>query len=401
MVRDEEGSPMHMFGACQDITDFKRAQEEAFARQKLETLGTLANGIAHDFNNLLGGVLAQAEMALEELAAGARPEAELQAIGDIAIRGAEIVRELMIYAGKESEVTGPSDVSETVEQMIELLKVSMSKHAALEIDLDKDLPAVWANAAQLSQIVMNLVTNASEAIGDRDGVIRVTTRCVTVGWNSTWAERLPEGNYVRLEVSDTGHGMAPETKARVFDPFFTTKSIGHGLGLAVVDGIVRRLGGAIHLASEPGKGTAFEILLPCAETTPGTARRPMSRLVESAMPSRPTTVLVVEDEDPLREASVKMLRRLGFTVIEAGDGSAALEAIRAHQSPIDFLFLDTTLPGTPSREVFEEARRLRPGIKVIITSAYSEDFAAASLQGRFERFLRKPYRLGHLANLIR
>jgi two-component system cell cycle sensor histidine kinase/response regulator CckA len=399
-IPDEEGLPSHVFGACLDITDFRRAQEEAVARQKLETVGTLANGIAHDFNNLLGGVLAQAELALEQLATGSRPEQELEVIRDVAIRGSEIVRQLMIYAGQESEILLPVSISQIVEEMLDLVKVSVSKQARLEIDLGQDLPAVKANSAQISQIVMNLITNASEAIGDRDGVIRVSTRCVTVRRDSVGAtpDRLPAGNYLKLEVSDTGYGMPLATQARVFDPFFSTKSAGRGLGLAVVQGIVRRLGGAIHLASEPGKGTTFEILLPCSEAAAGTASGLISRHRE---PSQVATVLVVEDEDPIRQAASKLLRKAGFSVIEASDGLAALDEIRAQKSPIDVLLLDITLPGAPSRQVFEEARRLRGELRVIVTSAYSEETAAASLQGSFEGFIRKPYQFADLADLIR
>jgi two-component system, cell cycle sensor histidine kinase and response regulator CckA len=400
VLLDEEGFPRQMFGACQDITDSRRAQEEAMAAQKLETVGTLANGIAHDFNNLLGAVLAQAELALDEVATGSNPGDSLKAIRDIAVRGSEIVRQLMIYAGKEKEIPGPVDISRTVEEMIELLRVSVSKNATLETDLGKDLPAVRANAAQISQIVINLVTNASEAIGVRDGAIRLTTRRAAVSQDApgTAAERLPEGEYLKLVVSDTGEGMSPETQARVFDPFFTTRSTGRGLGLAVVQGIVRVLGGAIHLDSELGKGATFEILLPCAETGAGTACGPVCRDEE---PAPPFTILVVEDEDPLRQAASKMLRKAGYSVLEAGDGSTALECVRAERSPIDLLLLDVTLPGTPSCDVLEEARRLRPETKVIVTSAHNEDMAAAALHGRFERFIRKPYRLADLADLIR
>ena len=250
VLLDEEGSPRHIFGACQDVTDDRRTQEQALARQKLETVGTLANGIAHDFNNLLGGVLAQAELALSELAAGSRPEEELKAICSVAMSGSEIVRQLMIYTGQEREAPGLVDVARTVEEMAEILKLSISKRATLHTDLDKDLPAVRASGAQIRQIVMNLVMNASEAIGDRDGVIRLSVRRVKVGQDRfAWIpEELAEGDFVQLEVADTGRGMAPETRARVFDPFFTTKALGHGLGLPVVSGIVRGLAGAIHLA---------------------------------------------------------------------------------------------------------------------------------------------------------
>jgi CheY-like chemotaxis protein len=285
--------------------------------------------------------------------------------------------------------------------MLELLQVSVSKHARLETDLGQDLPAVRATPAQLRQIVMNLVTNASEAIGERDGVIRVATGCVTLDRTAANSWRLTGGDYLRLEVSDSGCGMPQEAQARVFDPFFTTKSAGHGLGLAVVDGIVRSLRGAIRLTSEPGKGTTFQVLLPCAGTRAEMIEDLGNCSEESVGPSQKVTVLVVEDEDPLRQAVVKMLRRTGFSVIETRDGSEALETIREYKNPIDILFLDLNLPGAPSREILEEAKRLRPEIRPIVTSAYSEDLAAASLQVTVERFLRKPYRFHELVDLVR
>jgi two-component system, cell cycle sensor histidine kinase and response regulator CckA len=401
LLLDEQGSPRHIFGACQDVTDDRRAQEEAFTRQKLETVGNLANGIAHDFNNLLGGVLAQAELALSELAAGSSPEEELKTICSAAASGSEIVRQLMIYSGQDREAPGLVDVARTVEQMAELLKVSISKHATLHVDLDKNLPPVRGSAAQIRQIVMNLVMNASEAIGDRDGVIRLTAQRLAVGEDRLeWIpEGLATGDYVQLQVADTGRGMSRETQARVFDPFFTTKPSGHGLGLAVVSGIVRALAGAIHLVSEPGKGTTFEVLLPSEEGT-GNAIPGPNAPVRSTPADCDATALVVDDEDALRTATAKMLRTSGFSVLEAADGTAAIEAIRgAH--PIEVLLLDVTLPGTSSREVLLEAKRLRPAMRVIVTSAYGEDFAALSLQGPVERFIRKPYSLSDLVKLVR
>jgi PAS domain S-box-containing protein len=399
MIRDPDGKPLYALGMVEDITEVKRNQEEAFARQKLESIGTLANGIAHDFNNILGAVMAQAEVALAELGAGSPSEAELRAIRDVAMRGSEIVRQLMIYAGKESAIPGPIDLSESVEDMLALLRVSVSKHARLDIDLDKQLLPIEANPSQISQLVMNLVTNASEAIGDRDGVIRVTTKRAAIGTDCLGIDGLLEGKYVQLEVSDTGRGMSPGTKARVFDPFFSTKSTSRGLGLAVVHGIVQTLGGTIHLASDLGHGTTFLILLPCAETCADT-RGPVSDFGQTGKLSKTSRVLLVEDEDALRRAASKMLNKRGFSVIEARDGSAALDVIRAGDNPIDVLFLDVTLPGTPGREVLEEAKRLRPEMSVIVTSAFSEEMAAASLQTSIKRFIRKPYLLNDLIGLI-
>ena len=321
-------------GSCVDITDLKRTQEEHLAKQKVESVGTLASGIAHDFNNLLGGILAHSELALAELASGTPPEDELKRIGAATIRGAEIVRQLMIYSGQESEVLELVDVSRIVEDMLELLRVSVSKHAAVECELGQGLPVVRANPGQLRQVVMNLIINASEAIGDRGGVIRVTTGPVTIGRDSsvTNSEHLADGDYLHLDVSDTGSGMTPETQARAFDPFFTTKLAGRGLGLAVVQGIVRRLGGTIRLASAPGKGTTFQILLPSTEVTAQAAGTTISRAGEEKLGPREASILVVEDEGLLRQPVSKMLRKMGLCVIEACDGSEALDLIRAHCS---------------------------------------------------------------------
>ena len=255
IILGPDGEPLHGIAMIEDITEIKRTQEEALFRQKLESVGTLAGGIAHDFNNLLGAVQAQAELGLTELDAGSSCEEELKAICEVAMRGSEIVRQLMIYAGKESAAVGPVDLSKTVDEMLSLLKVSVTKRAVIEAHLDQDLPAIRASAAQLRQIVMNLITNASDAIGDRDGVIRVITRRVTLKRESaaSSSRTLPDGEYVQLEVSDTGRGMSPQTQAKVFDPFFTTKSAGRGLGLAVVQGIVRSLGGAIHRSERTGQ----------------------------------------------------------------------------------------------------------------------------------------------------
>jgi PAS domain S-box-containing protein len=265
VIRDKEGEVMYGLAMIEDITEVKRTQEEALAGQKLESLGVLAGGIAHDFNNLLGGILASTELALMERAEGLAVEEELQRIKTASIRGAEIVRELMIYAGEESPAFELVDISALVNEMLHLLKVSISKHTILKIELGQDLPFIHANPAQIRRLVMNLVTNASEAIGEGPGTIRAATAKVKVGpdYRNLGGANLPEGNYVRLEVSDTGSGMTPEVQARIFDPFFTTKPMGRGLGLAAVRGIIHSHGGTINVESACGQGTLFQILLPC------------------------------------------------------------------------------------------------------------------------------------------
>jgi PAS domain S-box-containing protein len=352
LVFDRSGEPLYAIAMVEDITEFKRSHEEALFRHKLESMGTLAGGIAHDFNNLLGAVQAQVELASTELVAGSSCEEELKAIREVAVRGSEIVRQLMIYSGTESGDVGLVDLSKIVEEMLSLLKVSVTKRAVIETHLDPDLPAMRASAAQLRQIVLNLITNASDAIGDRDGMIRVITRRVILKGESAAVSftTLADGDYVQLEVSDTGRGMSAETQAKVFDPFFSTKSAGRGLGLAVVQGIVRSVGGTIHLTSEPDKGTTFQILLPCIESA-APANDPRGNGEKVVKPAQHGTVLVVEDEDPLRQAIVKMLIKTGFDVFEAADGPSAIARLRADADKVDVMLLDLTIPGASYHQV--------------------------------------------------
>jgi len=401
VLLDEDSSPAVIFGAVQDVTEARRTMEESIARQKLESLGTLAGGIAHDFNNLLGAVLAQTKLAMSELEAGSHPEGELDTIRNVAIRGSEIVRQLMIYAGQESDVLEAVDVSAHIEGMLDLLKVAVSRQAALVTNLSGDLPAVRAHPAELSQIVMNLVVNASEAL-DRDGVIRVTTDRITVSRTEPVVSGVPVGDYVRLEVYDSGSGIPPEMQAMVFDPFFTTKFSGRGLGLAVVQGIVRSRAGTIQVESEPGMGTTFRVLLPCVETPWKADAGRFSPVAAAAPSARRDVVLVVEDEEPLLLAVAKMLRRSGFEVLEAANGFAAVDLLRTRGGEIDLIVLDLTIPGKGSQDVVAEAARVRPEVKVILTSAYSEEVARIKINSPLvSGFIRKPFKLGHLVDTLR
>jgi CheY-like chemotaxis protein len=251
---------------------------------------------------------------------------------------------------------------------------------------------------------MNLVVNASDALKDRNGVIRVTTQRVTLAPNNAGAttEDLAEGDYVQLEVSDTGSGMSHDIQDRIFDPFFSTKSAGRGLGLPVIHGIVRSLDGAIRVESEVGKGTTFQILLP----SDGTAARQTGDTVagteQELHRSSHATVLVVEDEAPLRLAVKKMLGKAGFIVLEAADGSEAVKLLHSKDAKIDLLFLDMTIPGCSSHEVLSQAVEAWPQLRVILTSAYSEEMVKASLTSDQVRgFVRKPFQAGTLLSALR
>jgi CheY-like chemotaxis protein len=287
-------------------------------------------------------------------------------------------------------------LSRLVEEMLQLLKISVSKRAVLQTDLPHALPVVHGNAAKVRQIVMNLIINASEAIGQKDGVISVSTSRVTIGQT----RGAPETEYLRLEVADSGCGMTPETRARIFDPFFTTKFAGRGLGLAVVQGIVRSHSGAINVTSNLGQGSRFEILLPCVD-------QPVRDTVTVSPSARPTgrvpgTVLVIEEEEALRLAVSKMLRMEEFSVLEAGDGDTGARLFRTSESKIDVVLLDATMPGTSGREVLAELRQICPEIKIILTTALSQHQALSTMpELQSWGYIRKPYQFAELVSLIR
>jgi CheY-like chemotaxis protein len=251
---------------------------------------------------------------------------------------------------------------------------------------------------------MNLITNASDAIGESRGVIRVTVAAVKAGSDEriAVAPALTGGDYLKLVVSDTGNGMTPETQTRIFDPFFTTKSTGHGLGLAVVQGIVRAHSGAINVTSSLSTGTRFEILFP-RTCQPVEVVHDMTQPASIGGGSFVTgTILVVEDEDSLRAAVSGMIRRTGLSVIEVADGSDAVNVFRTNEININVVLLDMTLPGMSGPEVFAELQRIRPDVKIILTTAYSEEMVSASLGARRGwAFIRKPYQIGELVNLLR
>ena len=403
-VRNDAGVINRIIGACIDTTDLRRTQEEALAKQNLEGLGVLAGGIAHDFNNVLGGILAQTDLVEPDLPVGSASIQELQRIKTAALRGSEIVRELMIYAGQdETNLVEPVDISHLVREILELLKVSISKQAVLRTDLSDDLPPVLGNSPQIRQVVMNLIINASEALGDKKGVITLTTKHV-IGARDlvpNGAKELPPDNYVQLEVSDTGGGITEEAKGKIFDPFFSTKFAGRGMGLAVVRRVVRDHGGTINIVSTPGHGATFQVLFPCRSKEASEISHAITSAGLEKSDVRTGTILVVEDEEILRLAVSKLLRKVGFSVMAASDGTAAIDLVRTHKDELDVILLDLTLPGLSSRKVFEEALRIQPNLKVVLTSAYGKETVDASFNGlRITHFIRKPFHLSELEGVL-
>ncbi|MBT0663613.1 response regulator [Geobacter pelophilus] len=387
-----------------EITTRKQAEHERNKlenkmqqTQKLESLGVLAGGIAHDFNNILTSIVGNTDLAMAHLSPESPVREKLVSIEKAATRAADLAQQMLAYSGKGKFVVESIDLNRLVEEMGHMLEVSISKKAVLRYNLARSLPAVKADATQVRQIVMNLVINASEAIGDRSGVIAISTgslECTESYLKDVWlADPLPEGQYVFIEVADTGCGMDKETLARIFDPFFTTKFTGRGLGMAAVLGIIRGHHGAIKVYSEPGKGSNFKILLQASEQ-PAELCGQDPAINDTWKGSG--TVLLVDDEETVRDIGSEMLQELGFKVVTATDGQEALD-IYASRPDIVLVLLDLTMPHMDGEQCFRELRLLNPNVRVVISSGYSElevtqKFAGKGLAG----FVQKPYRLAAL-----
>jgi two-component system cell cycle sensor histidine kinase/response regulator CckA len=403
---DSGGTPVTMIGTIQDVTERKQAEEEkrnlerqVQQAQKLESLGVLAGGIAHDFNNLLMVVMGHAELASKGISPMSPARENLSEITTAARRAADLCRQMLAYAGKASFSLERVALRELVEEMANLLRTAISKKAILTLNLEPGLPPIEADPSQIRQIAMNLIINASEAIGDRSGVIRLSvgaTRCDEESLRKTGLhEELAPGLYVHLEVTDTGSGMDARTRSRIFEPFFSTKFAGRGLGLAAVLGIVRAHKGALKVYSEPGKGTTFKIFFPALEDGEGAPRSP-----EPAPPDAwrgKGTILLVDDEESLLALGARMLEHLGFTVLTAPDGLQAVERYRDRGNEIDLVLMDLTMPHMDGAKAFVELRRLNPGVRVVLASGYGLEDVASRFAGKgLDGILQKPYTLATL-----
>ncbi|MGZ8429892.1 MAG: PAS domain S-box protein [Candidatus Deferrimicrobiaceae bacterium] len=400
---DSRGRPIKMIGTIQDVTVRKEVEEEKRSlerqvrqAQKMESLGVLAGGIAHDFNNLLMVILGHAEQALKETSPLSAARKNLTEITTAVERAADLCRQMLSYAGQSEFVLERVGLRELVEEMVHLLQTAISKKAILNLSLERGLPSIEGDPSQIRQVVMNLIINASEAIGDRSGVITVSagsTLCDEEYLRKTeLRDHLAPGLYVHLEVTDTGSGMDAGTRARIFEPFFSTKFTGRGLGLAVVMGIVHAHGGALKVYSEPGKGTTFKVLFPAlTEGEDATRSRESSRLTAWRGKG---TVLLVDDEESLVALGARMLEDLGFTVLTASDGLQAVERYRERGKEIDLVLMDLTMPRMDGVEAFGELRRLNPDVRVVLASGYSHEDVASRFAGKgLSAILQKPYTL--------
>ena len=397
----------YQLSLARDLTERKQFEEERLAlerqmlhAQKLESLGVLAGGIAHDFNNLLAAIIGNAEMGRRRMNPESPALTNLERIEQAAQRAADLAKQMLAYSGKGKFVVEAIDLNLLLEEMLHMLEVSISKKVVLRFNLHRPLPSVEVDATQIRQILMNLVINASEAIGDKSGVIVVTTGCMDCDdsyLHQIWLdENLRPGLYVYLEVADTGCGMDKATLSKLFDPFFTTKFTGRGLGMAAVMGIVRGHQGAIRVYSEVGKGTTFKILLPADS-------RPVELFNGTPDPTDwqgDGKILLVDDEETVRGIGADMLHELGFETLTATNGRDALEKFQQH-SDICLVLLDLIMPKMDGEQCFRELRKLDPQVKVVMSSGYSEQEVTQKFLGKgLAGFIQKPYKLSALRKAL-
>lgn len=399
---DESGSRVAL-GFITDITERKRQDEQLRHTQKLESLGVLAGGVAHDFNNLLTGVMGNASLTLEWLASSHPARSFLEQIITTSQRAADLTRQLLAYAGKGRFVITDLDLSELVREISSLIEASIPKTVQLRLDLQDGLPLIEADASQIQQLVMNIIINAAEAIGENaNGTVLVTTGVQHVDAQYAHTLRaeapIPPGKYIYLEVNDTGKGMDDETLGKIFDPFFTTKFTGRGLGLAAASGIVRGHRGAMKVYSTPGKGSTFKVLFPAT----GRDRHTDENALAKSDLSGSGVVLVVDDEAVVRQTAKAALQRYGYVVLSAEDGQSAVDMYREMADRITVVLLDMTMPGLSGEETLRLLQSIRPDVRVVLTSGYNQSEAVRRFTGkRLAGFIQKPYTAAQLAERIK
>ncbi len=407
---DQHGHTQGLIQVSRNISEQRRMEDKKLEEtrrmletQRLESLGTLAGGIAHDFNNLLMGVLGYADLTLSLLAPGSELFRYLSGIRSSARRLSDLTQQMLAYSGKGLFVISQLSLSSLVAELRPFLETSFSKKTLLRLELKDDLPRIEADARQIRQLLLNLVMNAAEAIGEREGIVSVRTGTRVLDREAraelSLGDSAPEGQIVFVEVADTGCGMDDATQKKIFEPFFSTKFTGRGLGLAAVQGIVRGHGGVIAVKSEPGRGSVFTVLFPAVrgEAPPAAERRPPGRPIQGS-----ETILLVDDEETVHDVARRMLEQAGFRVLLASSGDECLEIVARSPREIDLVIMDLCMPRLNGVEALRELKRYRADLPVILSSGYAEREASTRFGGvEFSGFLQKPYQVCQLLQKVR
>ena len=399
-VAGADGAVVGSIALFRDVTEQRALDEQVREAQQLESLGRLAGGIAHDFNNLLVGILGNSSYAASELPEGSDVRAAVEDVHAAAQKASDLTRQLLAYSGRGKFTVGPVQLDRVVGEMARLARSAIPRAIEVALSLAGGLPEVDADGGQLGQIVVNLLTNAADALAGRRGTIGVRTALVTADRTRLarfqGAEGLPEGPYVQLVVEDDGPGMDDATRQRIFEPFFSTKFAGRGLGLAAALGIVKSHRGAIRVESEAGKGTRFTVLLPPGRASVVAAPPPARPAVEHSL------VLVADDEAVVRRAARRALERAGHEVVEAVDGREAVAVFRAHADRVGCVLLDLTMPGLGGEAALAAIREVRADVPVVLTSGWADqDEAPVAGDRDGVTFLPKPFGPGELVAAVK
>ncbi len=366
----------------------KKFETQVRHAQKLESLAVLTEGIAHDFNNLLTGILGSASLASSKLPEGSAVDEQIDRILQAAEKAAVLTNQMLAYAGKENFEVGFVDLNQLVGDVIPLVRTAISKSTRIRESWAANLPSIEADPVQLRQVVVALVTNASEALQDEHGEVSIRTGALKSTDHS--------GTRVFIEIADTGLGMDADTSKRIFEPFFTTKLAGRGLGLAAAQGIVRAHRGEISVQSQLGRGTTVTVLLPA--TSP---RRAVLDDEVRSSPGSTRTILVIDDEQSVREVAQAALQETGFEVLLAGSGHEALDIFVERASEIDAVLLDVSMPRMSGEQTLVKLRRMRPHVKILLTSGHSEQVVLQTFEGKkASAFIQKPFRASELVDRI-
>jgi PAS domain S-box-containing protein len=406
-MRDNSGVIDGMYGVSRDITERKIAEEEKTKLQsqlqhvqKMESIGTLAGGIAHDFNNMLGIIVGNTELAMDDVPEWNPARHNLEEIGIASMRARDVVKQILAFSRQSPQEMKPVSISPIIKESLKLLRSSIPTTIKIHQNISSESDTIRADPTQINQILINLCTNAAHAMGEKGGVLEVSLKNIELDECSTiHYHDLSPGKYVRLTVSDTGHGIEPKILERIFDPYFTTKKVGEGsgMGLSVVHGIVKSHGGYFLVDSELGKGTTFQVFFPYIESK---LEPEIEITVE--IPRGKERILFVDDEKAMVDAIQPMIERLGYKVTSRTSSIEALKAFRANPDRFDLVITDFTMPNMTGMELAKELLKLRSDILIILCTGYSEHINEAKAKGSGIRaFLTKPVVLGEIAKTIR
>lgn len=386
--RNSEGEIIGAMGTSVDVTAWRALERRMVDAQRAESLGVLAGGLAHDFNNLLVAVLGNADLALREIGSGQPGRVAIENIRVAGLRAAELTDQLLAYAGRGGTGTARVEPGLLLEELLRIMAPTIPDGITINADFSAKV-AVRGEPMQLRQVLLNLVNNAKDALGGHGGEITVRAEAVRIDGTPDADDILScgPGSYVMIEVADNGPGMDAETRRHVFEPFFTTKQSGHGLGLAAVLGIVRAHGGGIRVITAPGRGARFQVLWPAAITAP------IRAVVPPVASSQ--TVLVIDDEDLVRDVVARMVEELGYAAVTAADGRAGLDMLDRH--PVDAVLVDLTMPHMSGADVVAALRERRPNLPLIVCSGYDRDGRGPV---EADAFLPKPFRMDSLQRTL-